>query len=661
MSDLKEFLKNKLQDKYNDNIQSISDEQRKENFEKWIGDSVIREVVYHGSVHDFDSFSVERSHYGSYIGKGFYFSSTIEDVNANYANVEGGDLKSKVDFLSDEANNLIFSYENDDEDTENYVYKLLHNPNFGISASEFENLDENTQTIIIKNQLMKEQLGQVAEDFTPAIYPEHIKLENPFYADNLEFLEEVSPVDELASIMIEEDDIKQYMNENDIEEYEFRDAITDAINNHVSMYYGEGNNIVFDSDVSIAEDGDYSGLADDEDSIEYVGEIIEKAFKKIVEEKYNNKFVYSDEPQGIYMDITNELVKLLEEKGIDIPDEMNTIKEELRTHVGPLNYQLYADIIRGTYIGDSLSGNAELLHGVDKDKNIEIGDLLRQCIQRLGFDGFIMDAGEQFAKMKGVYSGETMHYIVFEPTQVKSAIGNNGMFNPEDPRFAFKIESHNAEQNILKINKWEEKTSNIIKLFEDAYPSIKGQISVYKDIKDVPQHLKEESEKVDGLASGVFDRKNNNTAIFLFNIKNEKHLESVIAHEVIGHLGIKNVLGGAYDDYLISAYNFYDKKNELKDLRHKYCKVFTADSHNYEYKKMIAEEKIAETIEKYGVKQIPFYKTIVGNIKNRIRQVFPSLDIPITNNDINYLISRSYSYFKKDKLENKIDKKRFKI
>ncbi len=63
---------------------------------------------------------------------------------------------------------------------------------------------------------------------------------------------------------------------------------------------------------------------------------------------------------------------------------------------------------------------------------------------------------------------------------------------------------------------------------------------------------------------------------------------------------------------------------------------------------MIAEEKIAETIEKYGVNKIPFYKTIIGNIKNKLRKVLPSLNIPITNSDINYLISRSYSYFKEE-------------
>jgi hypothetical protein len=661
MSDLKEFLKTKLQDKYNNNIQNISEEERRANFEKWIGKSEIREVVYHGSVHDFESFDLEKSHYGSYIGKGFYFSTTTADVNANYANVEGVDLKSKIDFINDEANNLIHSYESDKDDEENYIYKLLNNPEFNISPSEFEQLNEDEQAEIIKKHLMKEQLGKLEEDFTPAIYPAHIKTENPFYANNMEFLEDSSPVDELASLIVEEPDIKQYMEENEIEDYEFRDVITEAIHNHVSMYYGEGDDIVFDSNVSLAEVADYSNLAEDEDSQEYVSDMVEKAFKTIIEEKYNNSFRYADEQQGLYVDITNELIKLLKENDIDIPDEMNSAKEELLNHVGPLNYQSYANILRSNYVGDALFGNAELLHGVNNDKSVEIGDLLRQCIQRLGYDGFIMDAGEQFANMKGVYKGDTMHYIVFESNQVKSAIGNNGMFNPEDPRFAFKIESHNAEQNILKINKWEEKTSKIIKLFEDKYPSIKGQISVYKDIKDVPQHLKEESEKVDGLASGIFDRKNNNTAIFLFNIKNEKHLESVIAHEVIGHLGIKNVLGGAYDDYLISAYNFYDKKNELKELKHKYCKAFTTDGHNYNYKKMIAEEKIAETIEKYGVKQIPFYKTIIGNIKNRIRQVFPSLDIPITNNDINYLISRSYSHFKKDKQENKIEKKKFKM
>ena len=647
MNELKDFLEKKLPHKNTDNTVNISDKEKNANFDEWIGESVIIDVLYHGSVHDFDSFSLERSHYGSYIGKGFYFSSAIEDVNANYASLGGGDLQSKIYFLDDEAKDLMSSYKQDKDDIESYVHKLLNNPESKISSFEFDDLTEIEQKEIVKNQLIKELFGQSKDDFTPAIYPVFVKLENPFYADNLEFIEDVSALDELIDIMIANEDIAKYIKEKSIEKYDFKEAIKETINNHISLYYGKGDCIVFDSGVSIAEDGDYSGLIDEDDEQEYIAEIIEKAFKRAIKDEYNNEFLYNDEPQGTYMDITNELIKLLKEKGIDVPEEIDIIKGTLISHSAPLNYQIYSDIIKESNIGESLLGNAHLLHGVNKKQNIEISDLLGQCIQRLGYDGFIMDAGEQFSEMKGVYKGETMHYIVFKPTQIKSAIGNNGIFNQNDSRFAFKIESHNINQSILRLNQWEDKTNNIIELFEKEFPSVKGKILTYKDVKDVPKNLIAELDKTDGLASGIFDRKNNSTAIFLFNIKNEKHLESVIAHEVIGHLGVKNVLGGAYDDYLISAYNFYDKKNELKELKHRYHKSFNTGC-NYEYKKMIAEEKIAETIEKYGVNKIPFYKTIIGNIKNKLRKVLPSLNIPITNSDINYLISRSYSYFKEE-------------
>lgn len=70
-------------------------------------DSVIRDddgnllKVYHGRVSEFNIFDREFASIEGDMGKGFYFSSQEDDVDSNYANVEGPDLTNKIARLAE--------------------------------------------------------------------------------------------------------------------------------------------------------------------------------------------------------------------------------------------------------------------------------------------------------------------------------------------------------------------------------------------------------------------------------------------------------------------------------------------------------------------------------------------------------------------------------
>ena len=70
--------------------------------EKAFSDSKVRGTdgkllkVYHGTVNDFTVFKREFANIEGDFGKGYYFSSNEYDVDANYANEEGPDLKNKI-------------------------------------------------------------------------------------------------------------------------------------------------------------------------------------------------------------------------------------------------------------------------------------------------------------------------------------------------------------------------------------------------------------------------------------------------------------------------------------------------------------------------------------------------------------------------------------
>lgn len=66
------------------------------------------------------------------------------------------------------------------------------------------------------------------------------------------------------------------------------------------------------------------------------------------------------------------------------------------------------------------------------------GPFMAKVYQLLGFDGVIMDAHAQFGKYMNLGPG-THHYIVWKPTQVKSALSNVGTFSRRSPRLVASV------------------------------------------------------------------------------------------------------------------------------------------------------------------------------------------------------------------------------
>ena len=68
-----------------------------------------------------------------------------------------------------------------------------------------------------------------------------------------------------------------------------------------------------------------------------------------------------------------------------------------------------------------------------EDGKLASGEFVRRVLEELGYDGIIdYTVGEKFKAMEGVYH-DTQHIIAFKPTQVKSAVGNRGTFDSNDP------------------------------------------------------------------------------------------------------------------------------------------------------------------------------------------------------------------------------------
>jgi hypothetical protein len=134
--------------------------------------------------------------------------------------------------------------------------------------------------------------------------------------------------------------------------------------------------------------------------------------------------------------------------GIDLYNSLNDIGRQ---------YDIPNDQINDVWanISEEMSGDEITAGRVDKIIRENIydvytpdgelagpGQFIADVFRDMGFDGIKMDAGKYFGPrqvgmgvnvkgMKGVE--DATHYIVFEPTQIKSAIGNVGTYSLTDP------------------------------------------------------------------------------------------------------------------------------------------------------------------------------------------------------------------------------------
>lgn len=72
-----------------------------------------------------------------------------------------------------------------------------------------------------------------------------------------------------------------------------------------------------------------------------------------------------------------------------------------------------------------------------------------EAIQAAGFDGLIAPAEEGMSKKSG------FNYVAFSPTQIKSATGNDGTFDPTNPDIRFSQRPSNKEVDSWIAQKWE--------------------------------------------------------------------------------------------------------------------------------------------------------------------------------------------------------------
>lgn len=113
-------------------------------------------------------------------------------------------------------------------------------------------------------------------------------------------------------------------------------------------------------------------------------------------------------------------------------------------------------------------------------------ELLRQALQGAGFDGVIdTTVAQKFKNMKGMRKG-TVHFIAFEPTQLKSAIGNDGSFDDNDPNILSSAErawqtpgASKFDDVVYKLQDKQIDLKRVVEAVKDARGEIRNDLDTY--------------------------------------------------------------------------------------------------------------------------------------------------------------------------------------
>ncbi len=358
--------------------------QREQNLRRWFGESQIVDedgeplVVYHGTTGDFDTFDPTRANVESDLGAGIYFSNNPRDVGANYATEAGPDLTSK---LSMEVERIESALEMGDEDIIEQLEAIVAERPAEVAEAK-RDLTRQDRTLAPDDQfaavrlLARDRLGVKHGGMTMPVY---LKIERParLGGRNESLLDYTREYEPIETFQADE---VEELREQGLSDDEIRIELSDR-NGYDPT---EGGGVIefleaLQAEVNLANDVDYADL----------GDVVERIMER------------ARDYDGIPLRGAIEILLTSEQLGYATDDEGKLIR----------------------------------------------GEIIRRTIERLGYDGIIDNTVDtKFGSQKKMgtpmagMDADTVHYIAFKPEQVKSAVGNVGTFDPNDPRILYQTE-----------------------------------------------------------------------------------------------------------------------------------------------------------------------------------------------------------------------------
>lgn len=167
---------------------------------------------------------------------------------------------------------------------------------------------------------------------------------------------------------------------------------------------------------------------------------------------------------------------------------------------------------------------------------------------------------------------------------------------------------------------------------EELSETLHTPIRIVRNVNDIHDDEKEALRK--RRAYGWYDMETGEVVIVLPNCRDEAEVQATILHEVVGHKGLRELVGEEkYNDLLRRVWSSLDPATKAKKQKQYGHPLIAAD----EYLASLAEENVEPNV----------LKRISAQVRNWLREVL-GMDIKLSDNDLRYLLWRS-----KHNLQNK--------
>lgn len=635
--------------------QFIENKQRQvvenKNFLKWNKDNKLLDdngypiISFHGSTNnDFNVVDIDYSKESWGLGKGFYTSDSIVDVNANYATGEkkpskymkyeeytAGDLRYRISSTKEEA---MSNFENEEDceffsysDIEDYILEtskidlniLKENPNIFNGFKIDEMLIDEDNTIEVSELISAMSVDKYVKN-SGWVKPVFIKMKNPVFFTieedatkitisddqledfmdqyNYEYEQVLEMVDELAEKLTEYCD-------QDKESIE--DEIKHEIQGQVNSFCEDIGQELYDCLIDYVE----VNFSLEDEEVEY---IVRNAFNENNLGEYNEEEEIMEFESVVIFDMFEDddseeqktLYKNIKQSMLDKTNDDWTYNEITETFQ---NFENKA--IESGEQGSTLYNLFKEFryHENEPDLVNYFNDAIKDH-----FDGIVLDAIDANEKWRFDNIGnDTRHYILFDKHNIKSAIGNNGDYSITDPNIAARRSREKQHSyNEKKMKKMEKR----IQEYNDLYDT---SVKIYSTF----------TNSINFEEDAIYNRDTKTVTLRLHKIKNTKQLSKVIAHEVVGHAGLDLVLGKNKDKFLDNVAKKYIK-DDYKHIMKLYPEY---DYNKKEDKRKLTEEKICYYAEK-KFKHDNFMNKVVNKIRNKFANFKKKLGLNSANDDI---------------------------
>lgn len=634
-----------------------------ENFNQWFennklfdedGDPVI---AFHASRQlMFDQVLPDKLTTQSHLLGGFYLSESIDDVNANYS-YNGKDFTNQIvtdseyfegvieyDFDEDEVLEKLPVLKEISDDIKENIFSVLQNldssvvtvadfPKYGLNKESLADLFnilerdfdfDNDETVLSNYEFCLMLFGTYKYSNQGWVAPFVIKMENPcitgFDEDDTMFV--INPYGYEYLQEGEESQVSEHEHYDDVMDvkrtiyHEIEVNATD-FENHFQNYIEQSSEhsveSIFDTYVEILE----CEYGYDEDEAK---SICQKAFEETAPDAITfDEDGFIEDSEYVYIPNINiyngdfdhtpeeelgEKIREALEMHFECWDRMQC---HLEGHTEPMNYDTLLEIVKNNFY--------------EAEEKQSFTDAMATV-----FDGVVMNAykanKEEWGNCMEI-DYNTKHYIMFDPKNIKSAIGNNGQFST----YSNGLVERKTNEAIVK--NYKSKNKDVVHKHLDY---------IKTKFKDFNFEIKD-SEFFSSKNTDALLNKDTNT-VFLNSdrISDIEKLEKIITHEVIGHYGLSQLHDAKVQSVLLRVAHKYEK--DIKEL----SELYNIDMRTREGKMKLAEEFVAFKAEK----QYPNDK-LITKAKNLIKKAYISFKNTLgfkttLNEDVFELLRESKEY-----------------